>query len=147
MEIIEMVKEDIDRYVALYISVFNDKPWNDRWTQETANIRIRDMMDTHTFVGKALIEGDQLIGMIWGQKEQFYNGVHFQIQEFCVKSNLQGKGYGSMLLSALRDTLQTDNISNIYLITAKGERTEGYYLRKGFKTSSDMILMSQSLHQ
>ncbi len=145
MEIIEMRKIDLEKYVELFVSVFNTEPWNDSWTEETARIRIKNMMDTNTFIGKALIDNDNIIGMIWGQKEQYFDGIHFQIQEFCVRTNIQGKGYGTVLLDALKTSLKNDNISNIYLITSKGERTEGFYQKKGFQTSDYIIVMSQRL--
>ena len=79
-----------------------------------------------------------------GTNEQYYNGVHFQIQEFCVKTSEQRKGYGTALLRALKASLFEAGISNIYLITSKGERTEGYYSKRGFTTSEYMILMSDN---
>lgn len=144
IEIIDMDLSHLIEYAELFVSVFNAEPWCDLWTKETASIRIENMMKTNTFVGKSLYcEGD-LKGIIWGQKEQFYDGVHFQIQEFCVKTTEQQKGYGKVLLQALKDELSEKDITNIYLITSKGERTEGYYLKRGFKTSDYMILMSNS---
>lgn len=144
IEIIDMDLSHLIEYAELFVSVFNAEPWCDLWTKETASIRIENMMKTNTFVGRSLYcEGD-LKGIIWGQKEQFYDGVHFQIQEFCVKTTEQQKGYGKVLLQALKDELSEKDITNIYLITSKGERTEGYYLKRGFKTSDYMILMSNS---
>lgn len=139
-----MKSEKITDYTNLYISVFNSEPWNDLWTYENASIRIENMMNTNTFVGKALYCNDDLKGVIWGQKEQYYNGIHFQIQEFCVKTNEQKLGYGNALLNALKDELALIDVTNIYLITSKGEKTEGYYQRRGFITSDHMILMTNS---
>ena len=85
---------------------------------------------------------NDLKGIIWGQKEQYYNGTHFQIQEFCVKTSEQNKGYGNTLLKALEKTLSEIGVKNIYLITSKGEKTEGYYAKRGFSTSGNMILMT-----
>ncbi len=143
-EIEDMLLADLDEYTELFVSVFNSEPWNDLWTKETARIRIENMMKTNTFVGKSIYCDDDLKGIIWGQKEQYYNGVHFQIQEFCVKTSEQRKGYGTALLRALKASLFEAGISNIYLITSKGERTEGYYSKRGFTTSEYMILMSDN---
>ena len=134
----------ITEYAELFVSVFNSEPWNDSWTKETALIRIENMMRTNTFIGKAIYFEDNLKGIIWGQKEQYYNGMHFQIQEFCVKTAEQNKGYGSALLQALENELSEIGIVNIYLITSKGEKTEDYYSRRGFVTSDQMILMTNN---
>lgn len=142
IKIKDMELSELSKYAKLFADVFNGEPWNDSWTAETAGIRIENMIRTNTFIGKALYVDDDLKGMIWGQKEQFFDGIHFQIQEFCVKSTEQGKGYGKALLQALRDELSAIGVTNTYLITSRGERTEGYYAKRGFVTSDFMILMT-----
>lgn len=146
IEIQNMTLNDLTKYADLFISVFNSEPWNDSWTEDTAKIRIENMMKTNTFIGKAIYLNHNLMGMIWGQKEQYYDGIHFQIQEFCVKTAEQNKGYGKALLQALKKELSSIGVTSTYLITSKGERTEGYYIKRGFTTSDYMILMSDSYH-
>lgn len=92
VEIVDMDLAHLNDYAELFVAVFNSDPWNDSWTKETAVIRIENMMKTNTFIGKAIYSETDLKGIIWGQKEQYYNGIHFQIQEFCVKSTEQKKG-------------------------------------------------------
>ncbi len=142
MEIINMNLDKISEYAKLYISVFNSEPWNDSWTYDSAFTRIKQMMKTETFVGKALYSDNDLKGIIWGQKEQYFNGIHFQIQEFCVKTAEQKQGYGKALLNALENELKACGVTNIFLITSKGEQTEGYYQQRGFLTSDYMVLMA-----
>ena len=144
IEIINMDLSNISEYARLFIFTFNSKPWNDQWTEETALLRLENMMKTHTFIGKALYSENELKGFIFGQKEYFYDGIHFQIQEFCVKPGEQKKGYGKVLLQALRDELISIGVVNTYLITLRGDSTEGYYNRRGFVTSDHMILMTDS---
>ena len=143
-EILDMELCHIIKYAELFVSVFNSEPWNDSWTKETAMIRIENMMRTNTFIGKALFFDNDLKGIILGQKEQYYDGIHFQIQEFCVKNTEQNKGYGKKLLQALKDELSKIGVTNTYLITSKGEKTEGYYSKRGFITSDSMILMTDN---
>ena len=70
--------------------------------------------------------------------------MHFQIVEFCVRTAEQKKGYGKALLKALEAALTEAGIVNIYLLTSKGERTEGYYRHNGFFTAEGMILMKNN---
>ena len=123
-EIKDMELFYIAEYAELFVSVFNAEPWNDSWTKETAQIRIENK------------------GIIWGQKEQYYDGTHFQIQEFCVKTSEQNKGYGNAMLKALEKALSEIGVKNIYLITSKGAKTEGYYSKRGFVSSGNMVLMT-----
>lgn len=142
IEITDMELSHIAEYAELFVSVFNAEPWNDSWTKETAQIRIENMMKTGTFIGKALSADNGLKGIIWGQKEQYYNGTHFHIQEFCVKTSEQNKGYGNAMLKALEKALSEIGVKNIYLITSKGAKTEGYYSKRGFVSSGNMVLMT-----
>lgn len=143
-KITDMDLSHIAEYSKLFASVFNSEPWNDKWTEETAVLRLENMMRTNTFIGKALYSENELKGFIFGQKEYYFNGIHFQIQEFCVRSDEQKKGYGKALLQALRDELDTLGVVNVYLITSRGKSTEGYYQRRGFVTSDNMILMTNA---
>ncbi|MDE6731701.1 MAG: GNAT family N-acetyltransferase [Oscillospiraceae bacterium] len=143
-KITDMDLSHIAEYAKLFVSVFNSEPWNDKWTEETAVLRLENMMRTNTFIGKALYSENELKGFIYGQKEYYFNGIHFQIQEFCVKSDEQKKGYGKALLQELRNELDTLGVVNVYLITSHGESTEGYYQRRGFVTSDNMILMTNT---
>ena len=147
VEIVNMNLDHLIEYAELFVAVFNSEPWNDSWTKESAVIRIENMMKTNTFIGKAIYCENDLKGIIWGQKEQYYNGIHFQIQEFCVKNTEQNKGFGKKLLQALKEELYSIGVTNIYLITSKGERTEGYYAKRGFVTSDYMVLMTDSCQQ
>ena len=142
IRIVDMEPGRITEYARLYASVFNAPPWNDAWTEETAAMRIQSMMETGLFVGKALYGNGELAGMIWGQKDLYFDGLYFQIQEFCVKTAWQGRGLGAALLSALRQDLARLGVVRTYLLTAKGESTEGYYRRRGFVPSDHMIFMS-----
>ncbi len=142
VEISDMELSNVSEYAELFVSVFNAEPWNDSWTKETAQIRIENMMKTGTFIGKALYADNDLKGIIWGQKERYYNGTHFHIQEFCVKTSEQNKGYGSALLKALEKTLSEIGVVNIFLITSKGEKAEGYYSKRGLTASYSMIMMT-----
>lgn len=144
MEIRRMKKESINEYAKLFVNVFNNEPWNDKWTVETASVRIDGIVRTNNFIGCALYDDTRLVGFICGQKEQFYDGMHFQVQEFCVDTAEQGKGYGTMLLNSLQFILKEDKVSNIYLITSKGPGTEGFYRKKGFSISDNMVLMSKN---
>ena len=137
----EMTPQNIPSYAEIFIETFNSEPWSDTWTEETATKRISGLMSSSTYFGLHLKENEKIVGFILGQKEQFFDGVHFQIQEFCVIPTEQRKGYGTALLKELKEFLKKSGVVSTYLITSKGERTEGYYQKQGFNTSEYMIVM------
>lgn len=142
IKINEMTVDNISDYAKIFIETFNCEPWNDSWTTETAEKRIGGLMSSNTYFGLHLKENEKIVGFILGQKEQFFDGLHFQIQEFCVTPTKQRKGYGSALLVKLKEILAENEVASTYLITSKGKRTEGYYKKQGFNTSENMIIMS-----
>lgn len=131
----------------LFIKAFNAPPWNDQWTIETASKRLLDFINTPGFYGLAEYEGDTVVGMILGRSEQYYNGVSFQILEFCVDSSRQGQGIGKGLLHAMIAKLKEKDITNVFLLTLRGESTEGFYARNGFQIDESMLRMNMKLEQ
>ena len=136
-----MKKENLNQYATLFRNVFNKTPWNDKWTIETACKRIQEMMEVHNFFGMAAYIDDKLIGLIFGRSEQYFDGVYFQIQEFFVDNKMQGQGIGTELLNRFTDELKRNGILQIFLLTLKGNITEGFYNRKGFITSNQMVFL------
>ena len=136
-----MKKENLNQYATLFRNVFNSTPWNDSWTIETASKRIEEMMNVSTFLGMAEYVDGRLAGVIFGRSEQYFDGVYFQIQEFFVDNKMQGQGIGTKLLNIFVNELEKNGISQIYLLTSKGEMTEYFYNKKGFITSNEMVLL------
>jgi GNAT superfamily N-acetyltransferase len=129
-----------------YVETYNAPPWNDRWTEALALERLGEMMDCRGAFG--LVGYDdrgQFAGAVVGSAETFFNGRQFFVKEFFVSLTLQGQGIGSLLLAELEKRLATRGIAEIYLMTSKGERTEGFYQRRGFQTWDSMVLMGKSV--
>jgi ribosomal protein S18 acetylase RimI-like enzyme len=141
----EMERQNINQIADLFMRVFNEEPWNDAWTFENAYKRLLPMMDRPGFYGMECYENNELAGMILGNSEQYFDGISFQIIEFCINNRLQKKGMGTALLDAFTNELKKKGISNIFLITSRGLLTEGFYIKKGFVTNEGMILMSKKL--
>lgn len=141
MELKEMNVKNLERYAVLFRDVFNGAPWYDQWTVDTARQRLSQFMETGQFLGFYAEEKEEVLGLICGQREIYYDGPRFCIQEFCVDSRRQGNGCGKRLLEHLSDRLKEEGIHYLYLMTQRGERTQGYYLHRGFETDEDLILM------
>ena len=140
-----MSPEHLSEYAELYSAAFSAPPWNEPWTPETAGKRIAAMMSASSFMGLALYAGGRLKGFIFGQTEYHHSGAEFQIQEFCVAPDEQGRGYGSSLLGGLRRKLGEEGITGgIYLITSRTDATAGWYACHGFREAQGFIVMNDS---
>lgn len=144
-EILEFNKGYLEECIKLYVSTFNGAPWNDKWTIETATKRLKDIIETPNFCGLIYKENNEITGVIMGNSEQGDSGKNFYLREFFVKSDTQKQGIGTRLLNELESKLKKNDVNNIYLLTAKGDSTEGYYTRRGFATSSKIVMMSRSI--
>ena len=61
----------------LYVEVFNDSPWNESWSFETASKRLEDCYATPGFYGIVAIEENKVSGFALGFSEGSYEGQHF----------------------------------------------------------------------
>ncbi len=141
----EISAKDIKEISELFIDSFNNPPWNDEWTHETASRRLIDIINMPGYIGMAYYEENMIVGIIMGRTEQYYNGKHFQIMEFCIRSSMQGNGYGRKLLTLFIEKLKGKDITNVFLLTLHGKSTEGFYENNGFNSDEDMVMMSKKL--
>ena len=143
MDFKEIGRNDIKELTAVFIAAFNSPPWNDRWSFETACKRLEQMMDGEAAYGIAAYENTEPVGMILGCFEQYYDGVVFNIREFCVI--MRGGGTGSAIFEEFEKRLKEKGVKEITLNTLKGEATEGFYNKKGMRTENKMAVMIKKL--
>ena len=145
MMIREMNIHDLKQVTHLFVKVFNKAPWYDQWTIETASKRLTDMIHTPGSKGMVYEVEGNIIAMILGRKEQYFDGLYFQILEFCVDTEIQNHGYGKQILSHFLALLEREDVTEVFLLTMHGEATEGFYERNGFISDEKMVLMKKRL--
>lgn len=145
MEFKEITIDEIEIITNIFVETFNAPPWNDKWTIDTASKRLRQMIAYQDFYGIVAYMDGQPSGFILGHEEQYYNGIHFNIKEFCVKNEMRSLGFGKKIFDEFEKRLKLRGISQIVLLTLKGETTEGFYQKRGLETYGDMIIMGKEL--
>lgn len=143
--IINIKNEHILKCSELYIKVFNAEPWNDKWTLGTAHKRLNDIFISPNFEGVLYLENGQIKGAIFGNYEQFYDGVHYNLREMFISNELQGKGIGSKLLKELENRLRALDVTTIILFTSKGNKTSKFYLNNNFTEWDSMTMMGKDI--
>ena len=88
-------KEYLPEAVPLFLAAFNGPPWHDAWTEETANRRLNQLLDHPEALGLVAFTSRELAAWILGEREQYYDGVVFQIKEFCVSPAWQSQAGGT----------------------------------------------------
>ena len=129
-----------------YVETYNAPPWKDEWTEALALRKLREMMDCSGALGLVCQDDDGgFAGAILGNTELYFDCMLFFVKDFFVPPALQGSGFGSALMAELERRLTDMGVEKLYLFTAKGERTEGFYQKRGFHRWEDMILMGKSI--
>ena len=141
----EIELSDIDVITNMYVDTFNSPPWNDKWTFQTASKRLTQMMNCEGAYGILAYKDDIIYGMILGCEEQFYTEVIFNIKEFCINNKMKGKGLGTSILEEFQERLKSRGVSEIILLTLKGESPEKFYNKKGFVNYDKMVMMGKQL--
>ncbi|MBM7613974.1 GNAT family N-acetyltransferase [Alkaliphilus hydrothermalis] len=142
--IYKMDKEDLMKYAELYVELFNAEPWNDRWTVATAYKRLENIYNTPHFVGMKYLESGEIKGAIFGNCQQWYLGMHYNLMEMFVVADSQGKGIGASLMMTLETELKLLGVNTIILFTSKDE-TDVFYKKQGFKELGFMCMMEKGI--
>lgn len=141
----EVTLTDINELAIMYIETFNSPPWNDEWTIESASKRLHQMIHCEDFYGLKAYQDEILCGMILGSQEQFYNGIMFNIKEFCVKNEKRSQGIGTKILIEFENRLKNKGVTEIVLFTSRNDETEGFYQKRGLKSYNSMVMMGKEL--
>ncbi|MFD1929169.1 GNAT family N-acetyltransferase [Sporosarcina siberiensis] len=129
----------------LFVDVFNQEPWNDKWSEEMAEKYLLDYTNTPGFLGILAVEGDVIIGFIFGAHRVWWSGNEFFINEMCVNAEKQKNGIGSMLLNYLLKELDSENVSNLSLLTDRGIPAEAFYKKNGFIEIDRLMFLSRDV--
>jgi GNAT superfamily N-acetyltransferase len=146
MKFVELESSQYPLLAKHYVETYNAPPWNDRWTEELALEKISEMMDRRGAFGLVCYDdNDNFAGTILGNPEIYFDCKQFFVMDFFVSLPLQDQGIGSLLITEFEKRLKSMGIDKVYLFTSKGERTESFYNRRGYKTWSNMILMGKNI--
>ena len=143
-KVVPLTAENIQQCIDLYLDVFTEKPWDEPWTEESAKERLTDLLNTPKFMGYLFYDKGNLIGMIAGHAKKSYSGMTFYVAELCVSASVQGKGYGSAILSRFENELQRNDINSLYLLTATGGAAQAFYERNGYAVHDQRVVLKKT---
>lgn len=144
MDIVKMSKEHIEECVDLFIDVFTKDPWNDTYSSRGQVMDFfQNYIDNNYFIGYVLKKQNRIIAMSIGMKKPWINGMEYYIDQFCVKTDLQGQGIGSRFLKLIESEIKTEKMNAIILNTDRGFPSEKFYLKNGFKPVDDLVTLTK----
>lgn len=140
-----MTMDALDECIKLYKNVFNSEPWNEAWSYDIAKERLIDLINTPKFLGFLLYKENHLVGFIAGNSKKSYQGLTYYLAELCVSSEIQGKGYGTILLTFLENELKNRDTKSLYLLTSNGGLAEAFYKKNGYLINENRIVIKKNL--
>lgn len=117
MEIKQCMMQDFNDIKDLFIDVFTKNPWNDDWSNENQlNAYLMDLMGQQNSLTFGLYKEEQLIGFSLGRVKHWYEGTEYYIDELCISTTLQKKGYGTKFIELLEMELYKRDIQHFLFI-------------------------------
>jgi len=127
----------------IYIQIFNNNPWNEKWTKDIAYKRLKMFYDSDQFIGTYIETNNQIIGFLFGHKEYYSDSQIFLIDEIGVIKEYNNQKIGTKLIDNLISNLKIINISQMYAITTRDNSTNLFYEKNNFQIDNDTVLVKR----
>jgi len=146
MKIVNFTKKHLKSAVETYCKAFNRPPQNDNWSKKTATKRFEDLFNSAGYFGLAAIENNQIVGVMTGRIEQWYDKKEYYLAEFAVHPDFQNKKIGSKLLEELEKRLKKKTVQQIYLLaTVKDKMPTAFYKKNDYNIDKTIVVLSKSI--
>ena len=137
-----MSEEHLEACVDLFIDVFTKAPWYDTYSSRKQVVDFfQNYMASNHCVGYVLQDQSDVIALSVGMKKPWINGMEYYIDQFCVQSDLQGKGAGSHFLKLIEREIKAEGMNAIILNTEHGFPSESFYLKNGFRLVEGLVTL------
>ncbi len=145
-EIKRIGPEEAPAIKELFSSVFTRAPWNDDWSdQEQLDAYIRDLTGQNNSLTYGLYEGETLTGVSMGQIKHWYSGTEYCIDEYCIRTEAQGRGLGSLFLAEIEKQIRELGLVQIFLQTEITAPAYRFYRKQGFSELKEHVSFAKQI--
>lgn len=134
MEIKQINQKDITTLAVAMASAYSEEPWNENWTLEKAERRIRAILGNFEAMGLAAFEDGKIIGAVLGYVDPYAEEDFFFVSELFVIPEKKKQGVGKQLLAELEKALNEIKMNVIQLISI--DYNEAFYKKCGLNRDS-----------
>lgn len=128
-----MDMDSFEEIKELFRSVFAAPPWNEDWSdEEQLDNYLKDLMEVRLPIILGLYDDDRFIGVSIGCVRHWYGGTEYFIEELCIRSDLQRRGYGTKFIFMIEDYIKEHGMMQIFLMTDRTQPAYKFYKKLGF---------------
>lgn len=132
-ELRELSINEIEMIKRFFAAVFTQEPWNDDWSdEEQLHAYIMDLIGNRNSLAFGLFENDTMVGLSMGEIRHWFTGTEYFINEFCIKTEEQGRGLGSQFLAKIGEHIKAKGITHMFLLTDNDVPAFQFYQKNGF---------------
>ena len=128
--VIRLVNDnDISGLAKAMSQAYAEEPWNEKWTPETSERRVRSILGNFEAMGLAAEEDGEIIGGLLGFIDPYADEDFFFVAELFIVPERKRQGIGRTLLKELEVKLKEKNIPVVQLISI--EENQVFYNKCG----------------
>ena len=115
--------EDIPSLAQTMVLAYSEAPWNENWTEERAQRRVRAILGNYEGLGLVAVENETVVGGLLGYVYPYAEEDFFFVSEIFVIPEMKKHGVGKKLMTELEKVLAEKGIHVIQLISIDDNET------------------------
>ena len=145
MNIRPMTQADLPACADILCSVYNNDLWQCRWEKSAAMEYLSDFFRMNKFVGYVIEDNGGVVGGLFAHEKVWWNNSEVFIEEMFILPELQGKGYGLMLLKQAEAYVREKGLAGITLSTNRYAPAPNFYRKNGFTDCEHVLFMAKEI--
>lgn len=140
MNIVIPKSKEVQACAKVSVNAYKTELWNEEYEISEVEKYISCYLNSDTKVCFALQDGDVIKGVALGFVVPSISGPYLRLEDICIDSIEQRKGYGSVFMELLSIEAAKLGCDSIILGTQKDFPSHHFYLKNGFREVESVLM-------